>query len=81
MKCGRCSHQKALFLHSFLVVNVFFTEFIGSAILVGITMALGNDNNAPLGAGMNAFIVGVLITIVILALGYDTGGVCILHTI
>jgi aquaglyceroporin related protein len=44
-------------------------------------MALGNDNNAPLGAGMNAFIVGVLITIVILALGYDTGGVCILHTI
>ncbi|KAJ5905412.1 uncharacterized protein N7473_002328 [Penicillium subrubescens] len=54
--------------------TAFFTEFIGSAILVGVIIALGDDNNAPPGAGMNAFIVGVLISIVILALGYNTGG-------
>lgn len=54
--------------------TAFFTEFVGSAILVGVIMALGDDNNAPPGAGMSAFIVGVLISIVILALGYNTGG-------
>ncbi|KAJ5168205.1 uncharacterized protein N7482_003799 [Penicillium canariense] len=54
--------------------TAFFTEFVGSAILVGALIALGDDNNAPPGAGMNAFIVGVLISIIILALGYNTGG-------
>lgn len=54
--------------------TAFFTEFVGSAILVGVLVALGDDNNAPPGAGMNAFIVGVLISIVVLALGSNTGG-------
>lgn len=54
--------------------TAFFTEFMGSAILVGAIMALGDDGNAPPGAGMNAFILGVLISIVILAFGYNTGG-------
>jgi len=54
--------------------TAFFTEFVGSAILVGAIMALGDDGNAPPGAGMNAFIIGILISVLILALGYNTGG-------
>ena len=54
--------------------TAFFTEFLGSAILVGSILALGDDTNAPPGAGMQAFIIGIIITIVILALGYNTGG-------
>ncbi|KAL4782619.1 aquaporin-like protein [Aspergillus varians] len=55
-------------------VSAFFSEFIGSAILVGVIMALGDDTNAPPGAGMQAFIIGLVITVLILALGYNTGG-------
>ncbi|KAJ5664392.1 Major intrinsic protein [Penicillium longicatenatum] len=55
-------------------VTAFFTEFLGSAILFGAIVALGDDTNAPPGAGMQAFILGILITLVILALGYNTGG-------
>ncbi|OOF93913.1 hypothetical protein ASPCADRAFT_516877 [Aspergillus carbonarius ITEM 5010] len=54
--------------------TAFFNEFIGTAILVGTIMALGDDSNAPPGAGMQAFIIGILITVLILALGYNTGG-------
>ncbi|KAL4938259.1 hypothetical protein BDV06DRAFT_58201 [Aspergillus oleicola] len=52
----------------------FFTEFVGSAILIGVIMALGDDSNAPPGAGMQAFIIGIVITVLILSLGYTTGG-------
>ncbi|KAJ5217894.1 uncharacterized protein N7469_011519 [Penicillium citrinum] len=54
--------------------TAFFTEFLGSAILFGAIVALGDDTNAPPGAGMQAFILGILISIVVLALGYNTGG-------
>ncbi|KAJ5781561.1 uncharacterized protein N7518_010044 [Penicillium psychrosexuale] len=54
--------------------TAFFTEFVGSAILLGSILALGDDTNAPPGAGMQAFIIGIIISIVILALGYNTGG-------
>ncbi|KAJ5502504.1 hypothetical protein N7463_005378 [Penicillium fimorum] len=54
--------------------TAFFTEFLGSAILVGSILALGDDTNAPPGAGMQAFIIGIIIMIVVLALGYNTGG-------
>ncbi|KAL5341962.1 aquaporin-like protein [Aspergillus crustosus] len=54
--------------------TAFFTEFIGSAILIGVIMALGDDTNAPPGAGMQAFIIGLLITVLVLALGYTSGG-------
>lgn len=37
-------------------------------------MALGDDTNAPPGAGMQAFILGILISVLVLALGYNTGG-------
>jgi aquaglyceroporin related protein len=54
--------------------TAFFTEFLGSAILVGSILALGDDTNAPPGAGMQAFIIGIIISIIVLALGYNTGG-------
>ncbi|KAL4782964.1 aquaporin-like protein [Aspergillus varians] len=52
----------------------FFSEFVGCAILMGVILALGDDTNAPPGAGMQAFIIGLLITVLILALGFTTGG-------
>ncbi|KAL6237923.1 aquaporin-like protein [Aspergillus navahoensis] len=55
-------------------VASFFAEFVGSAILIGTILALGDDSNAPPGAGMQAFIIGILITVLVLALGYTTGG-------
>jgi aquaglyceroporin related protein len=54
--------------------TAFFTEFLGSAILLGVVLALGDDSNAPPGAGMQAFILGILISVVVLAFGYNTGG-------
>lgn len=54
--------------------TAFFTEFLGSAILFGAIVALGDDSNAPPGAGMQAFILGILISIIVLSLGYNTGG-------
>ncbi|KAL4805394.1 aquaporin-like protein [Aspergillus unguis] len=54
--------------------TAFFVEFIGSAMLMAVIMALGDDANAPPGAGMQAFIIGVFISILILALGYTSGG-------
>lgn len=61
-------------------VTAFFTEFLGSAILFGAIVALGDDTNAPPGAGMQAFILGILISVVVLALGYNTGGYEISHS-
>ncbi|OQD70660.1 hypothetical protein PENDEC_c022G05386 [Penicillium decumbens] len=55
-------------------VTAFFTEFLATAILVGSILALGDDSNAPPGAGMQAFIIGILISALTLALGYNTGG-------
>ncbi|KAL4953483.1 aquaporin-like protein [Aspergillus filifer] len=54
--------------------TAFFTEFVGSAILMGAILALGDDSNAPPGAGMQAFIIGILTSVLVLALGFTTGG-------
>lgn len=54
--------------------TAFFTEFLAAAILVGSILALGDDANAPPGAGMQAFIIGILVSALTLALGYNTGG-------
>ncbi|EYE96335.1 putative aquaglyceroporin [Aspergillus ruber CBS 135680] len=54
--------------------TAFFTEFLATAVLVGSIMALGDDANAPPGAGMQAFIIAILISAIFLALGYNTGG-------
>ncbi|TEY39398.1 hypothetical protein BOTCAL_0459g00040 [Botryotinia calthae] len=51
----------------------FFTEFVGTAILAVAVLALGDDMNAPPGAGMSAFILGLVITVLSMAFGYNTG--------
>lgn len=53
--------------------TAFFNEFVGTAFLVIAIMALGDDQNAPPGAGMNSFIVGLLITALTFAFAYNTG--------
>lgn len=55
-------------------VTGFFTEFVGTGVLMCTILALGDHTNAPPGAGMQAFIVGLLIAIICMALGYNTGG-------
>lgn len=55
------------------VPTAFFTEFTGTAFMAIIVLALGDDSNAPPGAGMNALILGLVITILSMAFGYNTG--------
>ncbi len=50
----------------------FFNEFVATAILACAILALGDDSNAPPGAGMHAFIVGLLVTVLSMAFGYNT---------
>lgn len=52
--------------------NAFFDEFIGGSILVGCLMALLDDTNAPPTNGMTAFVVGLLVAAIGMALGYQT---------
>lgn len=60
--------------HSFVdPATAFFTEFVGTTILAVVVLALGDDSNAPPGAGMNAFIMGLVITALYMAFGYNTG--------
>jgi aquaglyceroporin related protein len=51
----------------------FFNEFTGTAILAIAVLAMGDDTNAPPGAGMSAFIMGLVVTILSMAFGYNTG--------
>lgn len=51
----------------------FFTEFVATAIASGSVLALGDEANAPPGAGMHAFIIGLLITSLCMAFSYNTG--------
>lgn len=37
-------------------------EFIATMVLSTTVLALGDDQNAPPGAGMNAFIIGIVVT-------------------
>lgn len=53
--------------------TAFFTEFTGTAVLAVAVLALGDDTNAPPGAGMNAFILGLVVTVCSMAFGYNTG--------
>ncbi|KAH7390146.1 aquaporin-like protein [Cadophora sp. MPI-SDFR-AT-0126] len=53
--------------------TAFFTEFTGTAILAVAVLALGDDTNAPPGAGMNAFVLGLIVTVLSMAFGYNTG--------
>ncbi|KAF7885531.1 uncharacterized protein EAF02_004040 [Botrytis sinoallii] len=51
----------------------FFNEFVATAILACTVLALGDDSNAPPGAGMHALIVGLVVTVLTMAFGYTTG--------
>ncbi|SMQ55134.1 unnamed protein product [Zymoseptoria tritici ST99CH_3D1] len=54
--------------------SAFLTELLGTAV-VGISiLALGDSGNSPPGAGMHAFVIGLLITTATMALGQGTGG-------
>lgn len=53
--------------------TAFFNEFIGTTLLVITILALGDDQNAPPGAGMNSFIIGLVITCLSIAFAYQTG--------
>ncbi|KKY24140.1 putative aquaglyceroporin like protein [Phaeomoniella chlamydospora] len=54
--------------------TAFWNEFVGTAILTGTVLALGDDSNAPAGAGMGAFIIGLLVTALVMAFSFQTGG-------
>lgn len=53
--------------------TAFFTEFVGTAILAVAVLAMGDDTNAPPGAGMSAFVIGLTITILSMAFAHNTG--------
>jgi aquaglyceroporin related protein len=54
--------------------TAFFTEFVADAILLCVLFALGDDGNAPPGAGMHSFIIGLVIYVLCICLGFNTGG-------
>lgn len=49
------------------------TEFVATAVLGVAILALGDDSNAPPGAGMHALIVGLVVTVLTMAFGYTDG--------
>ncbi|TVY44851.1 putative membrane protein [Lachnellula subtilissima] len=53
--------------------TAFFNEFVATAILGISILALGDDTNAPPGAGMNAFIIGLVIVALNMSFAYNTG--------
>lgn len=53
--------------------TAFFTEFLGTTFLAVTVLALGDDQNAPPGAGMNSLIIGLVITCLSITFSYQTG--------
>lgn len=53
--------------------TAFFNEFTATTILAVAVLAMGDDKNAPPGAGMNAFVLGLVVTVLSMAFGYNTG--------
>lgn len=56
------------------VSTAFSVEMLGSAVMACTILALGDSGNSPPGAGMHAFIIGLLITTTCMALGWTTRG-------
>lgn len=50
-----------------------FNEFVGTMMLTIAVLALGDDQNAPPGAGMNSFIIGLIICCLSMAFANQTG--------
>ncbi|KAJ5263578.1 Glycerol uptake facilitator protein [Penicillium angulare] len=55
-------------------VTAFFTEFVADTILLCVIFAMGDDSNAPPGAGMHSFVIGLVIYALCICLGFSTGG-------
>lgn len=53
--------------------TVFFSQAVMVALFSLTVLALGDDRNAPPGAGMNAFIVGLFVFVICAAFPYNTG--------
>ncbi|KAG9237946.1 aquaporin-like protein [Amylocarpus encephaloides] len=53
--------------------TAFFNEFTATTILAIAVLALGDNANAPPGAGMSAFVIGLVITALSIAFGSNTG--------
>jgi aquaglyceroporin related protein len=53
--------------------TAFFNEFIGTMCLTVVVLALGDDQNAPPGAGMNSLIIGLVITCLSMSFANQTG--------
>jgi aquaglyceroporin related protein, other eukaryote len=53
--------------------TAFFNEFVGTAILTTTILALGDDQNAPPGGGMNSFIIGLVISVTSMCFAFQTG--------
>ncbi|KAI5269851.1 aquaporin-like protein [Aureobasidium subglaciale] len=51
----------------------YFTEFVATAFLALVVLALGDDSNTPPGAGMTALILGFVICVLLQAFGPNTG--------
>lgn len=51
----------------------FCNELVSGVVLMVVLLALGDDTNAPPGAGMNAFILGLLVTTLQFTNSYQTG--------
>lgn len=56
------------------VHTAFIVEMLGSGVIACTILALGDSGNSPPGAGMHAFIIGLLITTTCMALGWITRG-------
>ncbi|KAH0012414.1 aquaporin-like protein, partial [Aureobasidium melanogenum] len=55
------------------LVTGYFTEFVATAFLALVVLALGDDTNTPPGAGMTALILGFVICVLLQAFGSTTG--------
>ncbi|KAJ5925183.1 hypothetical protein N7454_007822 [Penicillium verhagenii] len=53
--------------------TAFGNEFLGTAFLACTVLALGDDQNAPPGAGMNSLIIGLVISCLCMVFAYQTG--------
>ncbi|KAF2721897.1 aquaporin-like protein [Polychaeton citri CBS 116435] len=53
--------------------TAFFSEFVGTAVLSCTILALGDNQNAPPGAGMNSLIIGLVITTLNMCFVFQTG--------
>ncbi|KAI0966463.1 aquaporin-like protein [Xylaria arbuscula] len=53
--------------------TAYLNQIVGSAVMMVAVFALGDDQNNPPGAGMHALILGLLVTTLRFALGYNIG--------